>query len=254
MFDQKLGAGTEEYLGGKLTGMLSVLRQETKRLFGAVLQHNVWPTLAVHVSSTAASATQVPSTNYVRQMLRATTDGATGTTLPLPLCCCFAFTWLHFCHSAYSPWPIQRPAAWRPSHSPTDVSLAPHLSRGPQILSTTKKTTKRSLLWPNHAASCQHNLQFKLTVSSFTPDEWPYSQMDLSKSSPVISPLIYGRLEKAIGVILRIPGLFIIDNYCKTLFVPRSDKVHPWNVFLSNFGNIFFTISDIYRNVKYYTF
>ena len=65
--------------------------------------------------------------------------------------------------------------------------------------------------------------------------------MDLSKSSLIISPLIYGKLEKAVAIILRIPGLFIIDNYCKTLFNQRQpDKFDHWDTFFSNLGNNFF--------------
>ena len=64
--------------------------------------------------------------------------------------------------------------------------------------------------------------------------------MNSLKSGPIISPLFYGKLEKALGVLLRIPGLFIIDNYCRSLLTDRSTRMYNLSLFVSNFGTTFF--------------
>lgn len=60
--------------------------------------------------------------------------------------------------------------------------------------------------------------------------------MNSAKLGPIISPLIYGNLEKALSVILRLPGLFIIDIFFRNLLSERTIKIYNWNIFVSNFG------------------
>ena len=48
--------------------------------------------------------------------------------------------------------------------------------------------------------------------------------------------MIYGRIEKIIDIILRIPGLFIIDNYCHNLAVDHETNFAQWSLIISNIG------------------
>lgn len=60
--------------------------------------------------------------------------------------------------------------------------------------------------------------------------------MNSAKLGPIISPLIYGNLEKALSVVLRLPGLFIIDIFFRNLLSERTIKIYNWNIFVSNFA------------------
>lgn len=50
--------------------------------------------------------------------------------------------------------------------------------------------------------------------------------------------MIYGRIEKIIDIILRIPGLFIIDNYCHNLAVDHETNFAQWSLIISNIALI----------------
>lgn len=74
-------------------------------------------------------------------------------------------------------------------------------------------------------------------------------KMNSPKLGPIISPLLYGNIEKALNVFLRLPGLFIIDTFFKNLLSERSIRVYNWNVFVSNIG-----MCDSARSTTYFLF
>lgn len=85
--------------------------------------------------------------------------------------------------------------------------------------------------------------------------EVSFNKMNSPKLGPIISPLLYGNIEKALNVILRLPGLFIIDSFCKNLLSERSIKVYNWNVFVSNFGMCYKVATcSFLSNQSYYFF